>query len=544
MADDSIRQDRLHWTGGYYREAVWPREPDIDVIRSLARRHLVAELPAHVEDALLQVSFFAEGGFNKLYQIAYAGHHTSFLLRVALPIVPYYKTESEVATISFLRSNTSISVPRIFAWDSNRDNELTFEWILMEKIAGEPLWDLWRSISWKRKLELTEEIAGMIQQLRVHKFEGIGGLFYKPAVKPEPKKLVKVPGSEMLLTNIDIEESIGAIIENAEGSELPFVLRSMSISGQSRADNEFLTSQSRLVNYEDRRQLKQSVPGDLSGGRDSQISRPTTDIATLENLDEDNVAKAMDQAEFSVDRIFDPLFFTESRLYLPGNRGPYKSSLEWTSAEIQVQLRWIENGATGDEEEYGSDFGEEAPKMEAACHQFLDFLPALFAEEDEKDSFILHHHDLNAANILVDPETFEITGIVDWEMINVVPEWAASGHPKFLQYIEPFNDEEPPVPSYENENHVDVEARDQWEYRALRRHWDETMKHLSEKDVAIDNAMKTKAKRDCHDFISELTGNHEWSLDWLKTYQTTGISRSTGEGGEETDGQIESESKD
>lgn len=99
MANHRTHQDRLHWTGGASPEPVWPREPDADVIRSLAICHLVTELPATLDDGLLEVVFFAQGGFNKLYQISYTGHHTSYLLRVALPIVPYYKTESEVATI-------------------------------------------------------------------------------------------------------------------------------------------------------------------------------------------------------------------------------------------------------------------------------------------------------------------------------------------------------------------------------------------------------------------------------------------------------------
>lgn len=62
----------------------------------------------------------------------------------------------------------------------------------------------------------------------------------------------------------------------------------------------------------------------------------------------------------------------------------------------------------------------------------------------------LHHGDLNLANILVSPGSFEITGIMDWEMINIVPLWKASYYPVFLQDIEPLDEEEPPIPSYED----------------------------------------------------------------------------------------------
>lgn len=143
MADEETNQRQLHWTGGWTLNPVWPYEPNTADIRSLARRHLRKELPTSFNETQLEIRFFAEGGFNKLYKISYLDHHTSYLLRATLPVVPYYKTESEVATIAFLRAHTTIPVPRILAWDSNQDNELTFEWIVMEKLAGIPLFDLW-----------------------------------------------------------------------------------------------------------------------------------------------------------------------------------------------------------------------------------------------------------------------------------------------------------------------------------------------------------------------------------------------------------------
>ena len=59
---------------------MWPREPDIDTVRALASENLQAEIPVKIKHGLLDVSFFAEGGFNKLYQITYAEHGTLYLL--------------------------------------------------------------------------------------------------------------------------------------------------------------------------------------------------------------------------------------------------------------------------------------------------------------------------------------------------------------------------------------------------------------------------------------------------------------------------------
>lgn len=550
MANEKTYKDRLHWTGGFYREPVWPREPDVEVVRSLAKRHLVAELPTTIDDGLLEVSFFAEGGFNKLYQISYTGRHKSYLLRVAIPIVPYYKTEGEVATIAYLRANTSIPVPCVYAWDSNHDNELTFEWILMDKMHGIPLYDVWRKVPWERKLELTETIAGMIKQLWDHKFDRIGGLFFKSAVDRGTGKLERTTGPEALLNNSAVNEALDDVIDLADGKTnkiaLPSALQNLNFDDASKADTDSLATGLRLTDNKARNETKESarttsknayqtadpqpinnsqdeskqlVLGYLASGEDSRKAS-----ITLEE-NEDKSGGIVNQATFSVDRVFDHLFFKESRLYLPGNRGPYKNSLEWLSAEVQVQLQWAKNGLIEEGDDYASDHEEQAPMMEALCHQFLDYLPTVLGEEEKKDSFTLHHHDLNAANILIHPETFEVIGIVDWELINVVPEWRTFEHPDFLQYMDPTEEEEPPIPSYENENDIAVELRDRWDYRTLRRHFDEIMKRLTRDDGATENLMKTKVMRDCHEYIPELTSMLDWARDWLETYKTTGVSK-------------------
>lgn len=95
----------------------------------IARTHLDS-----CEGVLPAVTFHAQGAFSKLYKISTMSE--ACLMRVSLPVDPRYKTESEVATIEFARQNTSLPVPQIIAFDSNNENELGFEWILMEMMPG------------------------------------------------------------------------------------------------------------------------------------------------------------------------------------------------------------------------------------------------------------------------------------------------------------------------------------------------------------------------------------------------------------------------
>lgn len=144
--------------------------------------------PDPLDDGSLRVSFFTEGAFNKLHLISYARHHTEYLFRVTLPIEPYFKTESEVATLAFLRTNTSIPVARVIAWDSDSDNELGFEWLLMERVKGVTLQSVWREMSWQGKHVLTADLSGMIKLLHDIKFDLVGSLYFESALMEGPGK--------------------------------------------------------------------------------------------------------------------------------------------------------------------------------------------------------------------------------------------------------------------------------------------------------------------------------------------------------------------
>ena len=58
--------------------------------------------------------------------------------RVARRFMPRLKTESEVATMHYLRRNTSIPVPEVYHYDSNPYNRLGGEYILMSKVRFPP----------------------------------------------------------------------------------------------------------------------------------------------------------------------------------------------------------------------------------------------------------------------------------------------------------------------------------------------------------------------------------------------------------------------
>ncbi|KAK0620853.1 phosphotransferase enzyme family-domain-containing protein [Immersiella caudata] len=102
-------------------------------------------------------------------------------MRISLPVYPRHKTRAEVATLRWVRENTSIPVPKVFAFDDSNDNLIGFEWILMEHMKGTNADTRWRAMSMEQKVALTERMTKFQAELsrfgRAESlFRGIGTL--------------------------------------------------------------------------------------------------------------------------------------------------------------------------------------------------------------------------------------------------------------------------------------------------------------------------------------------------------------------------------
>lgn len=181
-------RDGLAWDdGGLDLEPMWTREPALAAIESLCRKELrigTGELCA--------VSFHAEGAFNKLY-LAQTDQRR-LLLRVSLPVHPRSKTRGEVATLRLLRRSTDVPVPEVIAFNDSPDNEIGFEWILMEMMPGVSLYKRWRILTTFQKVALVQRMAELQTQISLHSLSGIGTLMAsdkeKSSEKQQPGELV------------------------------------------------------------------------------------------------------------------------------------------------------------------------------------------------------------------------------------------------------------------------------------------------------------------------------------------------------------------
>ena len=367
---------------------VWPTTPDVSIIKDLAKQYL----PQSFTD--IKVEYFAEGAINKLYRVWSPDISQQYLMRVTLPVDPFLKVESEVATLVYVRMHTSIPVPKVIAYNSNSENPLGFEWILLEKIGGIPSADAWKHMDTGRKVKLTEVLAENLQQLASLPFPKIGNLYFS-----------------------DVQNQISNRIICSNRSE-------SEDSTKPHDSNAFTSSNEAAKVIE----TKKSIPsGDSAVIVDWSIAN-----------------------KFIVGPIVSPSFFVGKLVLLSSDRGPFSSSYELMLAKAQLQIESIKNLSPLPTDDYYCENDEElAPRQDEileTCNQMMELIPDYFSPVDNgKSMYTLCHADLSDRNIIVDATTYCITGIVDWESVCIRPPWQT--YPEFLTGFDPGPGESPSIGS-------------------------------------------------------------------------------------------------
>jgi aminoglycoside phosphotransferase (APT) family kinase protein len=267
-------------------------------------------------------------------------------MRVSLPVYPHHKTRAEVATLRWVRENTTVPVPEVFGFDDSNDNEIGYEWILMELMQGTPAHRRWRTMSMEQKVALTKRIAT---------FQGdLSG-----CRKPGP-----------------LFRSIGTLDLREVGQK------------------------------DDVQESEKVVPGLLVSHQ----------------------------------------FFMGDHLHYDIPRGPFCSSHDWLSAELNIII--LHQTAVLEKTE-DEDDREDAENILPVARKLLSLLPKVFLPTpNESEATGLYHHDLHLNNILVNEEG-EITAVLDWECVSALPPWMLAQVPKFLD--EPAREEEPQRDLYADE---------------------------------------------------------------------------------------------
>ena len=411
-----VYQPKFIWESSAWGSVpCWLSSPDIAGIEVLSRRHL--QLPA---DCHLAVAFFSEGAFNKLYTIAISGGRDNlgspqYIFRATSPVEPFYKTASEVATLSYLREHTSVPVPRVIAHSSVAENELGCEWILMERVRGVALASIWSDLGLETKSREVKVIAEFVRQLRdiQRRFAAIGNLYFRE--------------------DIDTSNAAACVVPTEDEKYVlgPIVTTYM-----------------------------------FAGGR---------------------------------------------KLRVPRNLGPYSNDAEYIAALTATELEDMKLLLSADAHSYSDfdeDLAEDAEDIIEVLNELQTISIALFPSRHR--NFALYHHDLSLANILVDPETYEITGIVDWECVGTRPNWEDT-YPQFLLGPEIEGEVEPLAPGDKDE--FRVERWENWERMRLRSVFDRELGEVRRGPDGEDNV-----RREFRQQLDWVEISQRKVKNWIKEY--------------------------
>ncbi|KAK5657632.1 hypothetical protein OQA88_2704 [Cercophora sp. LCS_1] len=199
-------RDGLAWDdSGLDLEPRWTREPAIEAISAVCRRHLGISADAPETDCA--VYFHTAGAYNKLYLVD--SIRGRFIMRVSLPVDPGNKTCGEVTTLQLVRRKTDIPVPAVIAYDDTNSNEIGFEWILMELMPGRSAYYRWRRMSMAQKQTLVARVAEFQAQLfrcgnLGDGFRNIGTLGAVSSISPNPDT-AGMPEPGQIVSNVFFE---------------------------------------------------------------------------------------------------------------------------------------------------------------------------------------------------------------------------------------------------------------------------------------------------------------------------------------------------
>lgn len=146
---DKIRSKYVRWeklpNGEWSADWNHVNAPRADNVRSMLGWYTLTGVYRFPK--VVHVDLMGRGRTNYFFLVNFEPHHRpgrvpqQVVLRLCLPVCPYAKLESEVATTVWA-ARVSTAVPRIVLFDPSGRNPLGLEWLMMEPAPGFPLQEL------------------------------------------------------------------------------------------------------------------------------------------------------------------------------------------------------------------------------------------------------------------------------------------------------------------------------------------------------------------------------------------------------------------
>ncbi|PGH13835.1 hypothetical protein AJ79_03403 [Helicocarpus griseus UAMH5409] len=187
----------------------------------MKRRHVqfnlnkLAEIAAKAVGAsqCVKVEKCLDGLFNKAY-IFTLNNGKEVVGKVPNPNagMPHFTTASEVATMDFVRNVLRTPVPEVYTWSSRADGPVGPEYIIMEKLTGIPLAQVWQSLDVRDRVNIAQKVLNYQKRWTTVKISRFGSLYYSNDVScsfPSSEPLYIEEGQNIKNDKFAIGPSIG-----------------------------------------------------------------------------------------------------------------------------------------------------------------------------------------------------------------------------------------------------------------------------------------------------------------------------------------------
>ncbi|KAM5533904.1 hypothetical protein V8D89_012444 [Ganoderma adspersum] len=382
-----------------------------------------------------RIKYLGAGTFHKGYLVTLVDRR-ELVARVARRFMPRLKTESEVATMHYLRQHTSIPVPEVYHYDSNPYNRLGGEFILMSKASGIPLSKVFHAIPHNTLIALMENIAMLVIPLFGHHFPMIGSLYDGSSPSDHTtadfSSSLPTPTPGTYERQTDIHDALTRLADASRETHVGPII-SWPFFGSGRGDL--------------------AHPAELNRGpwRSAHAYLHACADREVRGVVAENEGKAAPHKLH-----LDPDEIETSRHHkvgaLPDDRSDTSDEWDWEESEAE----WDGPGATMYQDYRRmqrttflvAHLAQREERVKAEMARFLRMMERLgvvaHGEGDggggegdrggAEELFSIDCHDLNLENVFVDEnDNSKITCIIDWESTTARPLWACAHVPSFLQ---------------------------------------------------------------------------------------------------------------
>ncbi|KLO17666.1 hypothetical protein SCHPADRAFT_900408 [Schizopora paradoxa] len=353
-----------------------------------ALRHAVSRFFGR---ACISCSKLTDGGFHSIYVLQLEEDITDdpdlpveVIARVALPTFSHDKMESEAATKLYIRARTNVPVPKIHFWDSDPDNPVGAEYMVVERVPGESAADVWDTFSKDQKSFVMEQLAGHISEVFNLRIESIGSLYvHKDHLKRAWKKSMKLFDKDVDddATEFEVGPVVCTLYCSDPEDEFPRSHVKNPNRGPFKSAGEWLSS---ILEYE------------LAFTQEHH-EEALEESVLLKTPPDSNTAVDVDSAQ---------------------SKGRRQRQLEFARISLSSLM----------------------DLAKSYCGPAVDGPQGHLSTQ-----FSLLHHDFQLSNLQVDPQTAQILGILDWEATHSTPLWACARLPNWLAVTSPLPEQDEDV---------------------------------------------------------------------------------------------------